>query len=134
MLIDEIINRMVAAAGVNNQAQLAAYINKHRSTVSGWKARQTVPDDMIEIVALKSGVRFEWIKTGEGEMKSNLVVESPATDHAIDGCPLSSREKNEVTILRWLEQHQPDTRDWIADEIVEYYILGVKEREKEDGL
>lgn len=133
--VNNIIDRMMKAAGVKNQSRLAAYINKERSIINGWRKREFVPDDWIEMVALKTGYRKEWIKTGEGEEREQLHIVKESTASFIpglhfDGLPLSHQEKNELSILRWLEKNKPEIRQRIADEIVEMYILGVRELTK----
>ncbi len=72
MLVDEIINRMITAAGAKNPSKLAEYLGKDRSAVNGWKKRGTVPKEWIELISLKTGYRKEWIKTGEGEKRSRV--------------------------------------------------------------
>ncbi len=70
--INSIIARMQQAANVQNPSQLAEFIGKSRSIYAGWKERNNVPNTVIELVALKTGYRKEWIKTGEGEKRSRV--------------------------------------------------------------
>lgn len=133
-MIDDIINRMIKAAGVKNASKLAEFIEKDRSTISGWRARGSVPDDMINIVALKTGVRADWLKTGDPPERAAPLFQIreqqpdfiPGLQY--DGAPLTRREQNEITIMRWLDQHHPDIRNRLSDEIVEMFRLAVFEK------
>ena len=134
MKSEDIINRMVIAAGVKNPSTLAVFLKKDRSIINGWKKRDNVPSEWVEMVSLKTGYSENWIKTGEGEKyetnytgginQEKTATFIPGLQH--DPAPLKQREKNELMILRWLEKNNPEIRNRIADEIVEMYILGVK--------
>ena len=111
--------------------------------VNRWKHRGSVSNDAIELVSLKTGYREHWIKTGEGEEKENdqkiiqAVNESTATfvpGLQFDGAPLTKREKNELSILRYLEKNRSDLRQRISDEMLEIYILSIREiGQKKEG-
>ena len=132
----DIINRMIEAADVKNPAKLAVFIDKDRSTISNWKKNNIYPGDAIKIVSLKTGYSEHWIKTGEGEPKETnqelIQTINESTDSFVpglqfDGAPLSKREKNELSILRYLEKNKSDLRQHISDEILEIYILAIRE-------
>ena len=137
--IDQIIVRMINAAGVKNPAQLTTFLGKSRSMVNGWKNRGEISKDIIELVSLKTGYRKEWLLTGElPEKQVREVVPTVQEEFGtfvpgvrFDNAPLSKREKNELSILRWLEANKPIYRQRISDEITEIYILATTEQERE---
>ncbi len=53
-----------------SQAQLAREVRVHRSAVSHWESSEgkRPSTDHLSAVALATGVQFEWLATGRGEM------------------------------------------------------------------
>lgn len=67
--IVKIIDRMVQATEAKNTAQMLEFMGFSNSAASAWKRRKNIPDGSIAKVAERTGVSFEWLKTGEGEMR-----------------------------------------------------------------
>lgn len=65
----KIIDRMVTAAGSENVAQMLEFCGFSSGAAGAWKRRGNVPDGSIAIAATRTGTSFEWLKTGEGEMR-----------------------------------------------------------------
>ena len=68
--IEEIISRMIIASGAKNQQEMIEKTGLSPGIASKWKKRGNVPDSGISKVAIVTGVTYEWLKTGEGEMRA----------------------------------------------------------------
>ena len=62
------IDRLITSLSVNNDSDLARYLDKGRSVVGSWRARKQVPMPVLKQAAEDKGVSLEWLLTGEGAM------------------------------------------------------------------
>lgn len=68
--INVITKRMCLAVNVKNTVKLAEYLGyRSTGTISGWKKAGAVPDSVIAKISEKTSIHFDWLKTGEGEMR-----------------------------------------------------------------
>lgn len=67
--VDEIIARMIQATGAKNQQEMLEITGLATGLASNWKSRGRVPEKSIAKVADVADVNFQWLKTGEGEMR-----------------------------------------------------------------
>ena len=73
------------AAGLS-QAQLAREMGVQRSAVSHWEAHRGKPSmNHLRLLALRTGVQFEWLATGRGPMtpSAESVLDSVAAVDAL---------------------------------------------------
>lgn len=82
-MVDAIIDRMVIAPEAGSQAEMLRIIGISNSLASAWKRRGKVPDGSLAKVAERTGVRLEWLKTGEGEMRAQAAALDPETLQAV---------------------------------------------------
>lgn len=68
-IFEDIIKRMMLACGVEKSTELADFLGKNQSTISRWRDREKVPDGAIAQVAAMTKVNYDWLLTGEGEMR-----------------------------------------------------------------
>jgi len=80
----KIIERMRLAANVDNDVQLANYLNIKANTITTWKARRKVPYEHLDEISQNESVSFDWLLTGNDEMRKTegqlpLVAEESPT-------------------------------------------------------
>jgi hypothetical protein len=68
--IDKIIERLIIASGAKNQSEMLRIIGFSSATASSWKNRGEIPQGSLKRAAITCNVNFDWLMTGEGEMKS----------------------------------------------------------------
>lgn len=96
--ISKIIERMCFATNAKNTVKLSKLLGyKSTGTISGWK-KTGVPDSAIAKVSEISSYRFEWIKSGEGDMRA-----PPDRGHSI------IREEHERLITAY-DASSPETQ------------------------
>ena len=73
-----IIRRMLTALNAKNTVHLADLIGTSQSTISTWRMRKKVPESSIGKVTKLANVSYEWLETGEGEMRPAKAGETAA--------------------------------------------------------
>ena len=131
--------RITAARGKVGwtQGELARQMGVTLSAVSHWTIGLRKPGDhILKLISDKTGVRFEWLKSGKGEM----VGEDADTTSQVDKfiiARLSDLEK--AVLLKFLRLTPGDKRnirvylDQRIDTILERYRLREEEDEEEEG-
>lgn len=66
--IDVLLNRVKTALHAKNDAELAELLKIHRSTLSGWRNRNTADLFSILKICNEAGVNLQWLLTGVGKM------------------------------------------------------------------
>lgn len=125
--LDEIIARMIQASGTKNTANMLESMGFSNSVASAWKRRKKIPDGAIVKVSERTGVRFEWLKTGKGDMHqtaaSNPALESVVREHADQWNKLGTPPSDfEVRIVGMLRRLTPETRQRFLDLITSAYF------------
>ncbi len=64
----EIIHRLSEALGTKTDADMAIQLGVSKSTISNWKARNTVPYEQCMEVTKREFLSLNWLLTGEGPM------------------------------------------------------------------
>lgn len=64
----DILNRISIATGLNKDSELARELRTSNSTISSWKARNSVPFTKCEEIAQKHNLSLDWLMWGQGEM------------------------------------------------------------------
>lgn len=63
--IDEILERMYATCGVDNDYQLAKFLGLQASSVKGWRIAKHPPFKACFEIFTRTGVTVEWLVTGQ---------------------------------------------------------------------
>jgi hypothetical protein len=126
--IEQIIERMIQSCGEKNAAKMSDYIGFSSGSVSQWRKRKNITDGSIAKVAAHTGVSFDWLKTGEGEMRPPPYQEQNGTGHGVAGesGPLSADESELLIAYQSLSL---DKRRMFLKIIVEE----AKESRQQDG-
>ncbi|THB75331.1 MAG: helix-turn-helix transcriptional regulator [Desulfobacteraceae bacterium] len=66
--IDELIDRILNATGINSQADLAKALEINRSGITHARNKNQIPDKWIVKLYRKFGFNPNWIETGNGKM------------------------------------------------------------------
>lgn len=76
MIIDkiQIINRFKEVKKIKSDAELSNYLGISRSTLSNWKARNTIDFDILFAKCEQESI--DWLLTGEGNMFRSLSSKS----------------------------------------------------------
>jgi len=77
-MFQEIVNRMMKAFSVANEYEVADIIGMAKDTFANRKSRGSLPVEKIKLACFEKGISFDWVMTGEGEMRIILVGESLA--------------------------------------------------------
>jgi hypothetical protein len=88
-----ILDRIQQALGLASDGEIARVLGIQRSTVGGWRARDTRPYSLCVEIAAKHGLSLDWLLTGEGKP----IRGSPAD--ARPEVPALSREEEAVLAL-----------------------------------
>lgn len=115
-----IIDRLIESYGVKNDSNLSKLLKKSRTTISGWRTKNSAPDEISELAAIKNGYNFEWIKTGEGEKRPPIsptaigeINEAQATYHSN---PISLT-RDEYTLLIMFRKLPPARQDSLIKQV-----------------
>lgn len=74
----EIVERLVAALGVETQAQLAARLEIRPQSIVSAITRGEIPAAWLYRVAYLTGRSVEWLRTGKGEgWREDVIAETP---------------------------------------------------------
>lgn len=68
--INEIIKRLNAATGTENDLQLCNYLGRNHGATRNWRNSKKPPLDACLEVSMKTGVDFIWLVTGESKESS----------------------------------------------------------------
>jgi phage repressor protein C with HTH and peptisase S24 domain len=71
----EVILRLKKALNISTDIELANYLGISKSTLSNWKARNTL--DLPLLFSLCEQISIDWLLTGKGEMLKNSTPKSP---------------------------------------------------------
>lgn len=71
----EVILRLKKALNISTDIELANYLGISKSTLSNWKARNTL--DLPLLFSLCEQISMDWLLTGKGEMLKNSTPKSP---------------------------------------------------------
>ena len=71
----EVILRLKKALNISTDIELATYLGISKSTLSNWKARNTL--DLPLLFSLCEQISIDWLLTGKGEMLKNSTPKSP---------------------------------------------------------
>lgn len=71
----EVILRLKKALNISTDIELANYLGISKSTLSNWKARNTL--DLPLLFSLCEQISIDWLLTGKGEMLKNSMPKSP---------------------------------------------------------
>lgn len=71
----EVILRLKKALNISADIELANYLGISKSTLSNWKARNTL--DLPLLFSLCEQISIDWLLTGKGEMLKNSTPKSP---------------------------------------------------------
>ena len=71
----EVILRLKKALNISTDIELANYLGISKSTLSNWKARNTL--DLPLLFSLCEQISIDWLITGKGEMLKNSTPKSP---------------------------------------------------------
>lgn len=71
----EVISRLKKALNISTDIELANYLGISKSTLSNWKARNTL--DLPLLFSLCEQISIDWLLTGKGEMLKNSTPKSP---------------------------------------------------------
>ncbi|GAA4650806.1 hypothetical protein GCM10023116_30890 [Kistimonas scapharcae] len=106
--VEEIIERMRQACGVNSDVELAKYLGLSRSNaISSWKTRGSKPYAYCEIVSEQEGVTMDWLLTGK-EPKHR-------------GKMTTALDQQEMRLLDMIEQLSEENRREILSRIESMY-------------
>lgn len=93
----DVLERLQAAYGVNNDSQLSEAAGVNRATVGNWRGRDSVPYSFCVEVSLNRGVSLDWLLTGRG----TAVNETPP---AYNAPQLTPEEDAVLTLFRSLDE------------------------------
>ena len=108
MSIENILQRMREAIGVETDAQLASYLGTSSSVVSNWKARERRPLSECEQISMDMGVSMDWLLTGEGPKLRGTQVqpELPLKVRKLLELVLDMDEERQEQVLRRAEDQK----------------------------
>lgn len=70
-----VLTRLSHVLGAASDTELAKMLGTTSSTISSWKARNSIPYAKCEEIAENKGVSLDWLLTGRGQMQQNEAVE-----------------------------------------------------------
>lgn len=70
----EILRRICEALNIKNQTELSLMFGVHRSVLSNWKARNSIPFEHIVILCNKYDISLDFILLGKGHNVSNSSI------------------------------------------------------------
>ncbi len=118
-LADTMEGRLTLVRGRMSQEKFAARIGRSMRTVARWETDFRGRDADLRDVAERIGVRFEWLKTGDGSMRAKPV---PATGQVSeDPSPVdqpSSEDLQETGRMTYLQLIGPGGRVMLEVEMV----------------
>ena len=123
----DIISRMVEAAKAKNPTEMSRITGLGKGSVSAWRARGKVTDAGISDVSEATGVAFEWLKTGKGEMRTNANADpiEEMINEKLNGYTADKEIKDSKLImhmLEWLAENRPDKFEFLSDSIKAMFI------------
>lgn len=118
--VGNIIARMVLATSAKNTTEMLRIAGLSSGAAGAWKRRGGVPDGSIAKVAERTGVSFEWLKTGEGEMRAAGQAEGNYLDPELarvvmaeikgrqgkEAMQLTAREASRLEMIRDLSEEE----------------------------
>jgi len=138
--VDKIISRMIQATGAKNMADMLRIAGFSSGSGSMWKRRDVLPDGSIAKVAELTGVSFEWLKTGEGEMRpTKNVTEGDYLDPDLARMVMAEIQgrqgkeplqltAGEAAILEMIRDLPEDDRKRVEYEIMTAWVANRRER------
>lgn len=73
--VEDILVRLAKVLAVNTDTELAKALGTTSSTVSSWKARESVPYAKCVEIARQFNISLDWLLTGDGTMLKGGVAE-----------------------------------------------------------
>jgi hypothetical protein len=98
-------DRVMFAAGVRTQAQLAALMGITQASISNTFARRHIPARWVLLLFKEKRINPEWIHTGEGPMINEVALDTRAVmpaDPVAGGIPASFESVDEASVCRFL--------------------------------
>jgi len=132
----EILDRMIQATGAKNAAKMLEFMGFSNSAASAWKRRKKIPDGSIAKVSERTGVSFQWLKTGEGAMRPSAGTIPAETNEPelVRACdvewsaghkpsePLKLTQQ-EVMMVEFMRELDTQDRADVMDNIRELWLL-----------
>lgn len=73
-VFEEVLERLRLFLGYEHEYQVGDLIGLSRQALTNRKKSGSIPRDKIKLLCIERGVDFNWIMTGEGEMKPAPVI------------------------------------------------------------
>ena len=94
-----ILDRIQQALGLASDGEIARSLGIQRSTVGGWRARDTRPYSLCVELATKHGLSLDWLLSGQGDPLRDARTEPTPTEPA-----LSREEEAVLGLYRALDE------------------------------
>jgi hypothetical protein len=103
----DVIGRIKVALGVDRDTDLSKLLNIPKTTISGWKGRESIPYEICVQVADDTGYSIDWLLTGvEPRKRHGIGEEHPPYS------PVDPQEQAIVELYRALDEDaRRDLRD-----------------------
>jgi SOS-response transcriptional repressor LexA len=110
-----ILNALRKHYNLRTYGDLAEFLGVPLTTLSSWKARNSINEDMIYAKCV--GISAEWLKTGEGEMFASPSITPPGNEAPR---PRGLIITNEIPVLGRISAGFPNVA---TEEIIEYISI-----------
>lgn len=80
----DVIGRLKVALSVDRDTDLSKLLNIPKTTISGWKGRESIPYEICVQVADDTGYSIDWLLTGMGPRKRGVVEDVRASYSPVD--------------------------------------------------
>jgi hypothetical protein len=132
----DVINRIQIALGVKSDNELCSTLSIGRSTLGGWRSRDSVPYALCVSLAEDKKLSLDWLLTGEGEMlrekPSHLqAVATPKRRITDKEGMLERRAEKMAQLMAQLSEEQQKEMFFIIEEKCEFNQLKHKVQELE---
>ncbi|HCO8543019.1 TPA: helix-turn-helix domain-containing protein [Escherichia coli] len=99
--INAVLLRLMSLFNVDNDSELARMLNVNRQTLASWRKRNSVPYSICINIAEEKGISLDWLLTGKGEDRSEVLTIESATQNFSPA---------DLKMLELLNQLDPEVR------------------------
>lgn len=123
----DVLERIKESLGVASDTELSRRLSIPKTTISGWKGRDSVPYELCVQIADMTGTSLDWLllgmrpQTGDAESGLERVEDGGQKWYAIDVPIREDEDPRLAAILSWLRTWwstaEADERTWLLVEL-----------------
>lgn len=125
----DVIERIKQVLGISSDTELSKYFSIPKTTISGWKARDSVPYELCVQVSDLMGASLDWLLTGVGAIQRDRVSEARAVYPAV-----TPKEQAVLDLYRGLDEGGQREIEMVAEEKKRLRVLEQQMKELRDAL